>query len=198
MSLLLKSQWLVGCFRFAHASSPRAGIVSGYFSPPPSSQWSGHGPYHSEKRVIDAPKLSGLPEDPNYRGPDHRGKAVMKRHWITEWGTPQTEVSWQITWTRVNPKCKLGAFRLDPPQLQAIRLECMNTMWHRVVLVVDTRVAETYTLSIFNLTSKKVAEMLVSVPNCTMSLFGLPEYEYSLLKTSENLHINITSVCLSY
>jgi len=33
-SLLLKSQFLAGCFRFAHARSPRAGIVSGYFPPP--------------------------------------------------------------------------------------------------------------------------------------------------------------------
>ena len=65
-------------------------------------------------------------------------------------------------------------------------------------MVVDTRVAERYTASIFNLTSKKVAEMLVLFPNYTMSLSGLPEYKYSLLINSENLHINITSVCLSY
>jgi len=82
-SLLLKSQFLAGCFRVAHASSPEAGIVSGYF-PPSSPRLSGHGPYHPGKRAIDAPKLTGLLRNPNYQGPDHRGDAVMKRVWVTE------------------------------------------------------------------------------------------------------------------
>ena len=59
--------------------------------PLPSSRWSDHGPYHPGERAIYVPKLSGLPGDPNYRGPDQRGSAVMKRHWVTEWGAPQTE-----------------------------------------------------------------------------------------------------------
>lgn len=196
-SLLLKSQFLAGCFRFAHASSPRVETVSGYFPPPfpviRSWSVSPRGESYRCPKIVRITRGSELLGSGSPR--EHSDEEVLgyRMRDTTNWSKLTNNL------TRVNPKCKLGAFRLNSPsRLQAINLECINTMWHRVVLVVDTTFAETYTASIFTLTSKKVAQLLVSVPNYTMTLSGLPEYEYSFWKTSEDLHINFTSVCLSY
>jgi hypothetical protein len=116
-SLLLKSQWLAGCFRFAHSSSPRAGIISGYFPPPllpVIRSWSAspRGEGYICRKIVRITWGSELPgsrsarersneEALGYRmrgttnwrgiGIQNEGHHKLKRHRVTEWGAPQTE-----------------------------------------------------------------------------------------------------------
>jgi hypothetical protein len=197
-SLLLNSQFLAGCFRFAHASSPRAGIVSGY-SPllhlPVIRSWS----MSPRGEGYRCPEIGWIT-----RGSELPGSGSPKERSDEEWlgYRMRDTTNWKkLTNNLDESKSEVQTWSISVRSIVSVT---GNHIWVHEHHVTPCSVGggyqgceDVYRVH-FYCDLEEGCRTAGIIPKLHDVAIRIARIRIFIFENLENLHINITAVCLSY